>query len=92
MRNVRNRRVGSVLGNQHVEYLEERIDDGLAQGIGALGNFSVVLPACSKGKIAAFLGDDGCSALDCSLGEVGAVLDRGGFHRLSSSDLFRCGR
>ena len=83
MRKVWNDRVDLVLGDQHIEYLEERVNDGLAQGIGALGNFGVLFTACSKGKIAALVGDDCCSTFDCPLCEVRAVLDRGGFHRLS---------
>lgn len=65
MRKLGNRRGGTVLGGQRIEYLVERIDDGLTQRVGALGNFGVVVVACSRGKIFALLGYNGDQTLDC---------------------------
>lgn len=91
MRKLRSRRVGSVLGDQRIEYLEERIHDCLTHRVGALGKFGLVV-ACSKRKISALLGYGGGRTLDCRLCEVGAIFDRSGLNRLSLFSLFRCGR
>ena len=68
----------SVVGEEPVEHLEQRIDDRLAQCIGAFSNFVVGQITRGKGKVTALVGDDGARAFDRPLRKISPALD---FHR-----------
>jgi hypothetical protein len=63
------------VGHQFIKDLEQRIDNGLAKGIGGLCDLVVGQVACGKGKVAALLRDNRTGSLNRPLREIRSVLD-----------------
>lgn len=70
---------GSIVAEETVKHLEQRIDDCLTECIGRFGNLLVGLVTRGKSEVTALVCDNGSRPLDCPLREIRPAFDFHGF-------------